>query len=116
MYNIDYVLHNVINDAISVGFPVPNCLERKIYIDKKTYNRVGACYRYKFPERYEIHLSEDALRAKENEIKNIVAHEVLHTNFLTMEHNLLWKMYCDCMRDKFGYNIQIKYSWHKILK
>ena len=89
---------------------------RKIYIDKKTYDRVGACYRYRFPDRYEIHLSEDTLKAKENEIKNIIAHEVLHTHFLTSEHNAIWKMYCNLMRNNLGYNIQIKYSWHKILK
>ena len=114
--DLNYILHNVINDAISVGFPVPDCLERKIYIDKKTYDRVAACYRYRFPERYEIHLSEDTLGAKESEIKNIIAHEVLHAHFLTMQHNAIWKMYCDIMGDKYGYNIQVKYSWHKILK
>lgn len=110
------MLNNVINDAIVVGFPISNNIERKIYIDKKRYDRVGACYRYRFPERYEIHLSEATLRAKQNEIKNIIAHEVLHTNFLTSDHNFIWKMYCDLMSDKFGYNIQVKYSWHKILK
>jgi hypothetical protein len=116
MIDLNYLLHNVINDAISVGFPVPDCLERKIYIDQKTYDRVGACYKYQFPEKYEVHLSEDTLRARKNEIKNIIAHEVLHTHFLTMEHNVIWQMYCNLMNNKLGYNIQVKYSWYKILK
>ena len=116
MSNLIIMLDEVIKDAINVGFPVPTNLERTIYIDKKTYDRVGACYRYKFPERYEIHLSEDTLRAREQEIKNIIAHEVLHANFLTGNHNEIWQMYCKFMCDKFGYHIQVKYSWHKILK
>ena len=116
MVNLDVLLNDVINDAINIGFPISDNLQRKIYIDYKRYDRVGACYRYRFPERYEIHLSEDTIRAKEEDIKNIIAHEVLHSYFLTMDHNCFWQMYQKLMNDKFGYNIQIKYSWHKILK
>lgn len=116
MADLNTILNNVIKDANSIGFPVPDSLERKIYIDAKTYDRVGACYRYALPERYEIHLSEATQGAKINEIKNIVAHEVLHTNFMTMEHNCFWKMYQQRMNEKLGYDIQIKYSWRKILE
>lgn len=116
MDNLDRILKDVINDTISVGFPAPDCLERKIFIDKKTYHRVGACYRYVYPEKYEIHLSEDTLSATKYDIKNIIAHEVLHASFFTIDHNAIWKMYCDMMHAKLGYNIQVKYSWHKILK
>ena len=116
MLNLNNILESVIQDAISIGFPVPEGLSRDIVIDKKRYDRVGACYRYRFPTRYEIHLSETTQKAKLHEIKNIIAHEVLHTNFMTMEHNCFWKMYQQRMNEEFGYNIQIKYEWHKILK
>ena len=114
--DLDNLLNDVIKDASSIGFPISDNLQRKIFIDHKRYDRVGACYRYRFPERYEIHLSKDTLRANQNEIKNIIAHEVLHSNILSMEHNYIWKMYQRLMNDKLEYNIQIKYSWHKILK
>lgn len=114
--DLNTMLNFVIADAISVGFPVPDSLERKIYIDKNIYDRVGACYRYTFPERYEIHLSEATIRAKQNEIKNIIAHEVIHTNFMTMDHNCFWQMYQQRMNRNLGYNIQIKYTWSKIIK
>ena len=113
--DLNFILNDVINDALNVGFPVPNSLERQIYIDKNVYDRVGACYRYKYPERYEIHISESALKATKYHLKNIIAHEVLHANFVTMQHNIFWKMYCGLMHDKFGYNIQIKYSWNEIM-
>lgn len=116
MISLNNMLNEVINDAISIGFPVPKSLERKIYIDENRYDRVGACYRYTFPERYEIHVSKDVLRAKTREIKNIIAHEVLHTCFLSMDHGHIWSMYCDRMNKKFNYNIKVKYSWHQILK
>lgn len=115
MNKFNYMLIEVINDATSIGFPISRNLDKTIYIDKGIYDRVAACYRYVVPEKYEIHLSELTLQAKKNEIKNIIAHEVLHSHFLTMEHNEFWKMYCARMNQKFGYEIQEKYSWHKIL-
>lgn len=114
--DLNTMLSFVITDAISIGFPVPDSLDRRIHIDKNTYDRVGACYRYVFPERYEIHLSEATTMAKQNEIKNIIAHEVIHAHFLTMEHNYLWQMYQYRMNNHLGYNIQLKYSWSKIIK
>ena len=66
-------------------------------------------------EKYEIHLSEDVLKANESEIKSIIAHEILHTCFLSMEHNWLWQTYQKSMNSHYGYDIQVKYSWHKIL-
>ena len=116
MVNLNIILNKVIVDAKSVGFPVSENLDNKIYIDKKRYDRVGACYRYKFPEKYEIHLSEDVQKASVNNIESVIAHEVLHSNFLTMEHNYFWEMYRQRMNNKFGYNIQVKYSWLQILK
>lgn len=116
MHELTDILKNVINDAMRIGFPVSDALERKIYIDKATYDRVGACYRYPFPERYEIHLSEDTQKAHINIIRDIIAHEVLHTSFITMDHNCFWMMYQEKMNSNLGYNIQIKYSWNEILK
>jgi uncharacterized protein YjaZ len=116
MVDLNKMLNEVINDAIRIGFPIANSLERYVYIDKQRYDRVGACYRYMFPERYEIHLSEDVVRAKITDIKNIIAHEVLHSCFLSMDHGYVWSMYKDRMNTQCKYNIQIKYSWHEILK
>lgn len=117
MLELNKMLNDIINDAISIGFPVSPSLERKIHIDQNRYDRVGACYRYTtYPERYEIHLSAMTIKAKENELRNIIAHEVLHSCFLSMEHNNIWTLYKNLMNAKLGYNIQIKYSWHKILK
>ena len=116
MININDLLIDVINDAIKIGFPISDNLERKIYFDKDRFDRVGACYRYPYPEKYEIHLSDYAKNAKINEIKNIIAHEVLHSSIFSMDHNYIWTLYKNMMNNKFGYNIKVKYSWKQILK
>lgn len=116
MNGLNKLLNNVINDAISIGIPVSDKIEPNIYIDEKRYDRVAACYKYSFPIKYEIHLSKDTLRTSEVEIKNIIAHEVLHTCFLSMDHKIPWEIYQKWMNDKLGYNIQVKYSWSKLIK
>lgn len=115
MTDFNKLLKDVMSDAGSLGIPISDKIIPTIYIDKKRYDRVAACYKYPFPQKYEIHLSHDTLRASESEIKNIIAHEVLHTCFLSMDHEYPWKMYKNLMNDKLGYNIQTKYSWHKII-
>jgi hypothetical protein len=116
MINLNDMLNEVIDDAIKIGFPVPETLERKIYLDKERYDRVGACYRYPCPEKYEIHLSEAVVRARIREIKNIIAHEVLHSNILSMDHGFIWSTYCNRMNTTLKYDIKIKYSWKQILE
>lgn len=116
MNKLNLLLNNVINDATHLGIPVSDKIEPIIYIDEKRYDRVAACYKYPFPLKYEIHLSKDTLRTSEKEIKNIIAHEVLHTCFLSMNHDVPWKIYQKRMNDQLGYNIKKKYSWHKLLK
>lgn len=116
MINLNILLQEVIKDAESVNFPVCKSLSLKIIIDTKRYDRVGACYRYKCPERYEIHLSEAVKKANTSVIKSIIAHEVLHAHFLTMEHNCFWRMYQQRMNEQYGYDIQVKYSWQQILR
>ena len=114
MVDVNKLFNSVLNDAISIGAPISNKIIPMIFIDQKRYDRVAACYKYRFPERYEIHLSEDVLNANEDDIKGIIAHEVLHT--CCMKHNGKWKLYQLKMNKYFGYNIKVEYSWNEILE
>ena len=115
MTYVNKLLNNVIIDALSIGIPISTKIINTIYIDEERYDRVAACYKYKFPERYEIHLSPDVLRASEYEIKNIIAHEILHTCIECMPHEGIWELYQRRMNRRLGYNIQVEYSWREIL-
>ena len=114
MIDVNKLFKIVLDDVIRIGAPISNKIIPIIFIDKERYDRVGACYKYNFPERYEIHLSEDVLNAKENDIKGIIAHEILHT--CCMKHNGKWKLYQLKMNRNFGYNIKTEYSWCEILE
>ena len=112
---VNELLKKVIADALSINIPISEKIANIICIDETRYDRVAACYKYKFPERYEIHLSPDVLMADEHEIKNIIAHEVLHTCASSMPHEGIWKLYQGKMNRHLGYNIQVEYSWCELL-
>jgi hypothetical protein len=61
-------------------------------------------------------MSEDTLKANEYEIKNIIAHEILHTCNAGMDHGLVWKKYSKLMNNVLGYNIKQKYSWSDLIR
>ena len=115
MVYVNELLNNVIADALSINIPISTKIVSTVFIDEERYDRVAACYKYKFPERYEIHLSSDVLRASEYDIKNIIAHEILHTCYASMQHEGAWELYQTKMNQRLGYDIQLKYSWRKIL-
>ena len=116
MVNLDKLLLEVLEDVKSVGFPILDRLERRVYIDKNINHRFGICYRRTYPERYEIHLSEFMLDADVMEIKNVLAHEVLHSTLPTLEHNKLWHYFKDLMNENIGYNIRVKCTIHDVFK
>ena len=115
MNRIDKLLDAVIKDAKSVGFPITKYLQRKVYVDENVYDRVGMCVHYSRPYKYEIHLTEKMLFASDKKIKDVLAHEVLHSYCLTMDHGSVWQIYQEKMND-IGYNVQESYSWHEMFK
>lgn len=113
MLDLNKMLKNVINDAVNAGIPISENIKEEVLIDYNIETRVGACYREW--NTYEIHLSYETTKGKESGIQNVLAHEVIHTCFACMPHNLLWEYYSKIMNEKYGYNIKIKYKWSDIL-
>nr|DAV02886.1 MAG TPA: Protein of unknown function DUF45 [Bacteriophage sp.] len=111
--NLNKILEEVIEDATKADIPISKKINRQIIIDYNIEQRAGICYRNL--DTYEIHLSYKTTRGKEKSIKDVVAHEVMHTCFCCMDHNFFWKHYSQIMNEKYGYNIKIKYKWSDIL-
>lgn len=107
------MLNRVINDAIKIGIPVNDTIERKVYVDKGTIERAGFC-NWCFT-KYEIHITDKLLNAKENYILDVLAHEVLHTCFLAKTHHYPWSYYAEIMNKTYGYNIKENYNgWKEV--
>ena len=111
--DLDRMLSEVISDALKAKIPVDETIERKVYIDAGVTNRVGFC-NWCF-RKYEIHITDKLVFASEKYIKDVLAHEILHTCFLCKTHDYPWNHYAKIMNDKYGYNIkQLYHSWKEI--
>lgn len=61
-----------------------------------------------------IEICEAMLDASEQEIKNVIAHEVLHTCYGCYNHGKRWKSYAVKMNKIYGYNITSTTTYEKL--
>lgn len=66
--------------------------------------RFGQCRR--LGSTYEVSLSTYFLNNSENDIRNTIAHEVLHACKNSLNHGESWKHYAEMFNRAYGYNIQ----------
>lgn len=114
--NLNKMLKQVIDDATNVGIPISQNIDKKVYVDfgEQFKNRAGFC-EWTINNIYKIHITDRLLVAKDSCIKNIIAHEVIHTCMLCKNHYFVWKKYCKIMNNAYGYNITEKVDgWNSI--
>lgn len=63
---------------------------------------------------FQIEICEAVLGADEQELKNVLAHEVLHTCYGCYNHGKRWKEYASMMNNMYGYNITSTTTYEKI--
>ena len=98
----------VMQEAQSIGVPISRNISA-IKINRRAKSRLGCCRQEKKPfgaGSYTIEISERVLAADEKIIRQIIAHELLHTCRGCMNHADTWKKYAEAMNRSFGYNIK----------
>ena len=61
-----------------------------------------------------IEICEAMLDADEQELKNVIAHEILHTCYGCYNHGKRWKAYAAKMNNMYGYNITSTTTYERI--
>lgn len=102
--NIKELFKDVIKEAQAIKIPVPENIIGEIYINPRPKKRFGCCRKTK--SGYEIELSQFVLDAPEKKIKEILAHELLHTCMGCQDHGSIWKKFAGMMNEAYGYNIK----------
>lgn len=102
--HLDCILKEVIEEARELEIPVPDNISEEIIINSRPKKRFGCCRRAE--GKFKIEVSKFALNCDESKIRQIIAHEVLHTCDGCYEHGNLWKKYAAKMNDTYGYNIK----------
>ncbi len=107
------MLREVMNDAKNADIPIDETIDEKVYVDTGVTDRAGFC-NWCFT-KYEIHITDKIVNSEEKYIKDVLAHEILHTCFLGKTHDYPWLLYANIMNEKYGYHIKEKYnSWKEI--
>ncbi|MGI5888099.1 MAG: SprT-like domain-containing protein [Oscillospiraceae bacterium] len=105
--DVDMLLGEVIWQAENIGIPVSEHISRRVRISGKATSGFGSCTKRK-NGTYEIMLSSRVAEAGEGAVRNVLAHEVLHTCPGCSNHGALWKRYAAMMKSAYGYDIRTR--------
>lgn len=97
-------LKKVIKQAQDLNIPVPVNIYEKVFINPRPRKRFGCCK--KINGTYHIEISEFILECSDEKIREVLAHEILHTCRGCYDHGNKWKIYAGKMNEAYGYNIK----------
>ncbi|MGI6751768.1 MAG: hypothetical protein ACOX4U_04010 [Anaerovoracaceae bacterium] len=114
---LSHLLHQVIEEAKDIGIPVSPRIRSRVKINGRVRGRFGGCKKEKrgILSYYTIEISSFLLdeAKKENfsaervfKIRQILAHEILHTCRGCGNHGERWKDYARRMNSAYGYDIK----------
>ena len=109
---MEALLQEVLSDCKELKIPVSDRVIPEIIINRRAKSRFGSCK--KTAMGFQIEICEAVLDASVQDIKNIIAHELLHTCYGCYNHGKRWKAYAEKMNNMHGYNITTTTTYEKI--
>lgn len=105
--DVNRYLREVIAEAEVLRIPLGS-IKPEVRINSRAKKRFGCCRTEKTfaGQQYEIELSQKVLACKEKKIKEILAHEILHSCGSCQNHGKKWKIYANAMNRRYGYEIR----------
>lgn len=123
------LLEEVLSDFSKLNIPVSDHTLPDIKINTRAKSRFGSCRKVwktasggwaskpvspmQHPY-FRIEICESVLDAGEQEIKNILAHELLHTCPGCYNHGKRWKAYAARINNIYGYNITATTTYERM--
>ncbi|WP_255882869.1 MULTISPECIES: SprT-like domain-containing protein [unclassified Ruminococcus] len=105
MNPLDNILSETIRTAKAAGIPVSDRIIPNVAVNTRRKTILGTCEKQK-NGYYKIVVSLIAIEAGEKEIRNVIAHEVLHTCKGCSNHGELWKSYAERLGGIIGQEIK----------
>ena len=101
--DISVLLAEVLGQARELGIPVSRRIEPRVRLNSRARTRFGCCVRQ--GGVYTIELSRRLLEGTEEGVRQVLAHEVLHTCPGCANHGARWQSYAGRMNEAYGYHI-----------
>lgn len=102
--NLDQLLAQVIAQARSLSIPVSRRIDPHVAVNTRARTRFGCC-RSRLG-RHTIEVSSVLLNAEEHAVRQVLAHEILHTCPGCTNHGVKWQHWAALMSRQFGYDIR----------
>jgi len=111
MYDLEKIYKDVRKDIEGIGIQ-PGCIQ-KVYAINEEHNFLGQCIKHTEVcgnlcyDAFDIEICSWTLEQLQlEEVKDIVAHEILHTCKGAFSHGSEWKALAKLTNEKLGYNIR----------
>lgn len=104
---VNKLLLEVIHQADKINIPISKNIDLNVDINKRAKTKFGACRKNIIAnqEHFQIEVGSALSICDDIIVKEVLAHEILHTCYNCQNHGPLWKKYAKAMNDKYGYNI-----------
>lgn len=104
---VNHLLLEVIDQAEKSNIPISKNINLNVKINKRAKTRFGACRKniVNNQEHFQIEVGSALSICDNNVIKEVLAHEILHTCYNCQNHGSMWKKYAEQMNKAYGYNI-----------
>jgi predicted SprT family Zn-dependent metalloprotease len=107
--HVNFILKEVLYEAEELGIPVSKNISPQVEISTRAITRWGCCKREgkKGPKaKYTIQVALKVACGPEKTLRQVVAHEILHTIPGGEGHRGVWKEHAARMNEKYGYQIK----------
>ena len=101
---LNSLLTHVIGEARALSIPVSRCISPEVQVNTRARTRFGCCRRSGL--RFHIEVSAALLEGEPFALRQVLAHEILHTCPGCSDHGSRWKGYAQQMNAAFGYAIR----------
>lgn len=102
---LDKILLELIALAKSIKIPVSDRIIPHVFLNSRRKTILGSCERIKSGE-YKIILSSVVLEGGEDEVRAVIAHEILHSCRGCVNHGKLWRKYAAKLGAELGCEIK----------
>ena len=102
--HLDALLSQVIRQARAAGIPVSSRIAPQVRVNGRAKTRLGCCRTSS--RGHVIEISAALCGGTDSAIRQVLAHEVLHTCPGCSNHGAQWKLWAERMNQAYGYRIQ----------
>lgn len=101
---LNRLLAAVAAEAKRAGIPVSSRICPTVQINRRAKSRFGCCRRV--GDEFTVEIAASLLEAEERAVRQVLAHELLHTCPGCSNHGTQWKIWASLMNRVYGYRIR----------